>query len=64
MNDIRRHRLSRATLVGALVLTALGCRSSEPPFEWNGALHEVVVEVGRQMPPDPGVAMRVALASE
>ncbi|MEX1006257.1 MAG: arylsulfatase [Acidimicrobiia bacterium] len=40
------------------------CDDYEVPFAWNGVLHEVVVEVGRQMPPDPGVEMRVALAAE
>ena len=39
------------------------CDDYEVPFAWNGALHEVVVEVGRQMPPDPGLAIRVALAT-
>ena len=40
------------------------CDDYEVPFAWNGVLHEVVVEVGRQMPPDPGVELRVALAAE
>jgi arylsulfatase len=40
------------------------CDDYDVPYAWNGALHEVVIEVGRQMPPDLGVAERVALASE
>jgi arylsulfatase len=40
------------------------CDEYEVPFPWNGTLHEVVVEVGGQMPPDPGVELRVALAAE
>ena len=40
------------------------CDDYEVPFAWNGVLHEVVVEVGRAMPPDPGVELRVALAVE
>ena len=40
------------------------CDEYEVPFAWNGVLHEVIVEVGRQMPPDPGVELRVALAAE
>ena len=36
----------------------------EVPFEWNGVLHELVVEVGRELPPDPGTELRVALAAE
>ncbi len=40
------------------------CDEYEAPFSWNGELHEVVIEVGRQVPADPGLATRVALASE
>jgi arylsulfatase A-like enzyme len=36
----------------------------EVPFAWNGTLHEVVVEVGRALRPDPGAELRVALAAE
>jgi hypothetical protein len=34
------------------------------PFPGTGTLHEIVVEVGRDVPPDPGVELRVALAAE
>jgi arylsulfatase len=40
------------------------CDEYAVPFPWNGVLHEVIVEVGHQMPPDPGVELRVALAAE
>jgi arylsulfatase A-like enzyme len=40
------------------------CDDYEVPFAWNGVLQEVVVEVGPQMPPDPGVELRAALAAE
>src|SRR5439155_7435235 len=40
------------------------CDDYEVPFAWNGTLHEVVVDAGRDLPPDPGVGLRVALASE
>ena len=40
------------------------CDEYAVPFGWNGELHEVVIEVGRQVPPDPGTASRIALASE
>ena len=30
------------------------CDEYEVPFAWNGVLHEVIVEVGRQMPAGPG----------
>jgi arylsulfatase len=40
------------------------CDDYQVPFPWNGTLHEVVVEVGRQLPPDPGTELRVALAAE
>ncbi len=40
------------------------CDEYEVPFVWNGVLHEVIVEVGHQMPADPGVELRVALAAD
>jgi arylsulfatase len=40
------------------------CDEYEVPFAWKGTVHEVVVEVGGQVPPDPGTAMRAALAAE
>jgi len=40
------------------------CDDYDVPFAWTGTLHEVVVEVGRDIPPDPGVELRVALAAE
>ena len=40
------------------------CDEYAVPFVWNGELHEVVIEVGRQVPPDPGLATRVARAAE
>ena len=40
------------------------CDDYDVPFAWTGTLHEVVVEVGRDIPPNPGVELRVALAAE
>ncbi|HEY7107297.1 MAG TPA: arylsulfatase [Acidimicrobiia bacterium] len=40
------------------------CDEYEVPFRWSGTVREVVIEVGSQVPPDPGTAVRVALASE
>ena len=40
------------------------CDDYEVPFAWNGVLHDVVVEVGRELPPDPGAQLRAALTAE
>ena len=38
MSDVGRRRPLLATLIGALVGTALGCRPADPPFAWSDAV--------------------------
>ena len=40
------------------------CDDYAVPFTFTGEVHQVVVEVGRQMPVDPGLEIRAALTEE
>ena len=40
------------------------CDDYAVPFTFTGVVHEVVIEVGRQVPPDPGVELRAAVLTE
>jgi arylsulfatase len=40
------------------------CDDYAVPFAFTGVVHEIAIEVGHQIPPDPGLELRAALTSE